>query len=83
MGAPLSEPDATVQDKNADKLTLRLSTETREVLEWIASKYGNITLAEAVRRALGTEKFLLEQKEKGSAILIEDSNGRVKEVVFR
>jgi hypothetical protein len=52
-------------------------------MEWIASKYGNVSLAEVIRRALGTEKFLLEQKDKGAAILIEEPGGRVKEIVFR
>jgi len=83
MAARLIESDEPEQDKAADKLTLRLSADNRKVLEWIASRYGNITLAEAVRRALGTEKFLLEQKEKGASILIQESDGRVKEIVFR
>jgi hypothetical protein len=83
MAAHPIEPAESEQDKTADKLTLRLSADNRKVLEWIASRYGNITLAEAVRRALGTEKFLLEQKEKGASILIQESDGRVKEIVFR
>ncbi len=83
MAAQFTESGAPEQDKNADKLTLRLSADNRQVLEWIASRYGNITLSEAVRRALGTEKFLLEQKEKGASILIQESDGRIKEVVFR
>lgn len=51
MAAPPIEPNVPEQDKNADKLTLRLSADNRKVLEWIASRYGNITLSEAVRRA--------------------------------
>lgn len=77
----LSEKDTS--DRAGEKLTLRLSSEARETLDWIASRYGNISLNEAVRRALGTEKFLLEERDKGSTILIEEQNGRVKEIVLR
>ncbi len=83
MAETLEDREQTAQDRSADKITLRLSTDAREALEWIAGKYGNITLSEAIRRALGTEKYLLEQKDKGSAILIEEPGGRVKELVFR
>jgi hypothetical protein len=81
MGSPEDKPVA--QERNGDKITLRLSPEARASMEWIASKYGNVSLAEVIRRALGTEKFLLEQKDKGAAILIEEPGGRVKDVVFR
>lgn len=83
MATPTMDSETASQDRNTDKITLRLSADAREALEWIAAKYGNITLAEAARRALGTERFFLEQKEKGSTILIEETSGRVKEVVFR
>jgi hypothetical protein len=65
-----------------EKLTLRLSPEARKTLEWIATTSG-VTLAEAIRRALGTEKYMLEQVKKGNTIVIEEPNGRAKELIFR
>lgn len=66
-----------------EKLTIRLSGDAREALDWIAARYGNISLNEAVRRAIGTEKFLLEERDRGSSVIIEERGGRVKEIVFR
>lgn len=68
---------------SGEKLTLRLSGDTREALEWIAAKYGNISLAEAIRRAIGTEKFFLEERDKGSSVIVEEKGGRIKEIILR
>ncbi len=69
--------------RSGDKITLRLSTEARAALEWISAKYGNLSLAKVIRKALSTEKCFEEQGAKGSAILIEDAAGRQREIVFR
>ncbi|PYE39168.1 hypothetical protein DFI02_12916 [Rhizobium sp. PP-F2F-G20b] len=77
------DTESSSTGSTGEKLTLRLTGETREALEWVASKYGNISLAEAIRRAIGTEKYLLEEKDKGSTLIIEERGGRVKEIVLR
>lgn len=79
----MSEIEKSPADRSGEKMTVRLSNEARATLEWIAEYYGNISLNEAMRRALGTERFLLEEKQKGSSILIEESGGRLKEIVLR
>lgn len=38
-------------------------------------------MGEVIRRAIGTEKFLLEQKEKGAKILIQEPDKSLKELV--
>lgn len=83
MALSAAEQDAAAQDRNGDKITIRLSADARDALEWIAAKYGNISFADAMRRALGTEKYLLEQRDKGSSILVEEVGGRLKEIVLR
>ncbi len=72
-----------IEDKNSvpEKLTLRLPPDARLALEWMAQKRG-VTLAEVIRHALSTEKFLLEEVERGGAVLIEEKSGRVKQLVF-
>lgn len=66
------------------KLTLRLGAEAVADLEWIARKYGGITLTEVFRRAVSTEKFLLKQQEEGDIILLENSKTkRQRELILR
>lgn len=66
------------------KITLRVSPEAKRDIEWISRRCGGISITEVFRRAIGTEKFLLEQKEKGCSILIEDqSSARIRELILR
>ncbi|MEI9853073.1 MAG: hypothetical protein WDN24_22010 [Sphingomonas sp.] len=66
------------------KFTLRLGREAVSDLEWIADQYGGITLTEVLRRAVATEKFLLEQQRGGHAIVLENrQSGRQRELVLR
>lgn len=68
----------------AKKFTLRLGDEAVADLDWIAKQHGGITITEVLKRALATEKFLLEQQKANQAILLEDrSNGRQRELIFR
>ena len=64
-----------------EKLTLRLPPDARIALEWMAAKRG-VTLAEVIRHAISTEKFLIEEIDKGGTVLIEEKSGRVKQLVF-
>mgnify|MGYP003348420578 CR=1 FL=1 len=75
--------DRSVDSRQNDKLTLRLTPETRAAMEWMSAKYGGISMAEVIRKALSTEKFLLEEREKGVALLLEARDGRTRELVLR
>lgn len=85
MGLPEKEenPDRTGRDEAETKLTLRLSPEAREALETIARKRGGVSLAEAVRRAIGTELFLINEQERDSRILVEDKNKNIRQLILR
>ena len=79
----LREVDATT-DPPADKetrLTLRLSPEARETLQWIADQ-RHVSFAEAIRRALGTERFLMETRKARGRILVEQPGERLKELIL-
>jgi predicted DNA-binding protein len=65
-----------------EKLTLRLALDVRAALEWLAKKKG-VTLSEVIRRCISIEKYLTEEVDRGCSILIEEKNGRIKELVFR
>lgn len=64
-----------------EKLTLRLAPDVRIALEWIANKRG-VTLGEVIRQAISREKYLTEEVERGSSIMVEEKGGRLKQLVF-
>ena len=64
------------------KISANLSIEVVDTLKSIARKQG-ISMTEALRRAIGTEKFLLDSEEEGSKILIEDREKRIRQLVLR
>jgi hypothetical protein len=83
MDGPTLRDANTLNDKdNRDRLTLRLSPEARETLQWIADQRGDVPFVEVIRRALGTERFLLEATRNGGRILIEQPGQRMKELVL-
>lgn len=63
-----------------DRMTLRLTPEARETLEWIQEQRSGVPLVEVIRRALGTERLLMEYMLDGATILIEPRRGRTKEL---
>ena len=70
-------------ERATEKTILRLSPEAYQALEWIAHKYGDISLADAMSRALGTAKFLLEESDRGCTVIIEDkAAGRLRKLVL-
>ena len=78
--ADTAPPDSPAGDK---RFTLRLSPEAAETLDWIAKQRGGVSYAEVIRRALGTERMLLDFIAQGANILVEKKNGRFQEIVFR
>jgi hypothetical protein len=77
LGVRDYEPDSA---HVPERLTLRLSPEARKTLEWLAEE-RHVSLAEVIRRALGTEKFFIEMQKKNGKILIDVPGERIKEVV--
>jgi hypothetical protein len=67
---------------NYTKTSLNLSAPAIEALKLIAAKRG-VTVAEVVRQAIATEKFLHDEVEKGNKILIEEKDKSLRQVVFR
>ncbi|MCE9524067.1 MAG: hypothetical protein K8S25_16745 [Alphaproteobacteria bacterium] len=65
------------------RISLRLSPDVSRLLKELAKEQGNITVAETLRRAIGTEAFLLQERSKGRRILVEDDKKALKELVFR
>ena len=64
------------------RLNVRLSPEARATVDWIAEQRG-VSNVEAIRRAIGTEKFFLELTQRKAKIYVEvPGEKNLKEVVF-
>jgi hypothetical protein len=82
-GLVLRDAEAPPAEKESrDRLTLRLSPDARETLQWIADQRGGVPFVEVIRRALGTERFLIDAQKNGARILVEQPGQRLKEIVL-
>lgn len=69
--------------EKAVKVSVNLSPDVVQALREVSSTAG-VTITEAIRRAIGTEKFLMEEMRKGNRILIEDKKGgKMRQIVLR
>lgn len=73
--------EAPVADE-PEKVTLRLAGEAMRVVRAQAARKG-ISINEFMRRAIGTEAYLLDQIEQGGRLLIERADKSIREVVLR
>lgn len=64
------------------RVSVNLSETVVSALRRIAEKH-EITLTEALRRAISTEAFLDEALEDGSKLLLQDQSKKLREVVFQ
>jgi predicted transcriptional regulator len=64
------------------KVTVNLSPEAVDALNEIADSRG-VTLSEALRQAIASEKFLVDEVRKGSKILVERPDQGIREIVIR
>jgi predicted transcriptional regulator len=63
------------------RLTIRLSGEAKRAVETIA-KVRNAKISDVIRRAIGTELYLIEEQARGAKILIQDQEG-TRQLVLR
>jgi hypothetical protein len=75
--------DPGTRPATPDRLSLSLTTEARQTLEEIARLRGGVSLAEVVRRALGTELFMIKAEKEGSRVLLESSDKTIRQIILR
>jgi hypothetical protein len=74
---------ANCMDRSVVKVSVNLPSDTVEWLKEIAEHDG-ITMTEALRRSISTQKFVKETTDKGAKLLIEDPDEKsLRQVVFR
>jgi hypothetical protein len=64
------------------RMSISLSGDAVRLLEFLAETQG-ISQNDALRKAIVTEAYLLEEKLKGSKVLLQKSDKEIREVVFR
>jgi predicted transcriptional regulator len=64
------------------KISANLSPDVFNALKEIAAKRG-VTMTEALRQSISTEKFLQDTIAKNGKILIEDSDKTQRQVILR
>ncbi len=76
---PRERPETYNEDT---RLNVRLSPDVRAALDWIAANRG-ISAVEAIRRAIGTEKFFLELSNQRAKVFVQvPGEKHLKEVIF-
>jgi hypothetical protein len=56
------------------RITIRLSPQARQAVEEVMKLGGFKTIQEAVRRAIGDELFLLQQRKEGWTVMLRKGN---------
>lgn len=80
QGATLAE-DAEQTAPGPVRLSVNLSAEAAEFVRSMTAERG-ITITEAIRRALSTQKYVEEARRRGARIFIEEEGQPRTELVF-
>src|SRR5690349_9944955 len=82
--ADTSSSDATVGDTSPlarIKVSLNLLQRDIDIIDALAEERG-VTKTEVIRAAIATEKYLRDAAAQGEKILVEDGEGRLRQLVF-
>lgn len=63
------------------RITANLPASVANEMKNMANRDG-VSMTEILRRAISREKFFEEAKNKNEKIILQESNGKMKEVVF-
>jgi len=75
-------PTSSVTTPSILKVTVNLPADTMYAIRDMASS-RQITVTEQIRQALETERFLRGEIARGSKVLLEKTDGSIRQVVFR
>ncbi len=71
---------STNSDDRIRRVTIELDDRQLGALRWIAEKKG-IRMSEALRQAIELEGYLLDKREQGGRVIVEDRLGRREELL--
>jgi hypothetical protein len=63
------------------RLTVNLTPQVAETLRQLAKDRGS-NMTEVLKSAIGTERFIAEAQKADGKILVEDKDGKIRQLVF-
>jgi Ribbon-helix-helix protein, copG family len=78
----LADDTAPKHIQSTKRMSIGLSGETVELLEFLADSQG-ISQNEAIRRAIATDVYFLKERLEGSKVLLQKPDKEIREVLFR
>lgn len=80
----LSSEKVSSKTKTSDvkRMSVSLSGDIARMLEFLAKSQG-ISQNEALRKAIATEAYLLQERMQGTKVLLQHPDKEVREVLFR
>ena len=73
---------STESTSSSKRMSISLSDDVSHLLDFIANSQG-ISKNEALRKAIATESYLLQERQQGSKILLQRKDKEIREVLFR
>ena len=64
------------------RMSISLSGDAAQLLDFLSENQG-VTQNEALRKAIATEAYLLQERMQGSKVLLQKSDNDIREVIFR
>ncbi|HEY9798722.1 MAG TPA: ribbon-helix-helix protein, CopG family [Leptolyngbyaceae cyanobacterium] len=83
--SPASDGLSKEQTSNASsvkRMSISLSGDIARLLEFLAESQG-ISQNEALRKAIATEAYLLQERQQGTKVLLQKPDKEIREVLFR
>jgi hypothetical protein len=73
---------ASNASSNVKRMSISLPSDIADLLEFLA-KFQGISQNEALRKAIATEAYFLQERQQGNRVLIQAHDQQIKEVIFR
>lgn len=70
------------EERDLQKVSIDLPSDVLDAIRTIA-EHRNLTMTDAICRAVATESYIEDQINNGGTILVKKPDGTYKEVVFR
>ncbi|QJB47221.1 ribbon-helix-helix protein, CopG family [Dolichospermum flos-aquae] len=67
---------------NIKRMSISLSADVAAMLTFLAESQG-ISQNEALRKAIATEAYLLQERQQGTKVLLQRPDKEIREVLFR
>ncbi len=80
--AAKAKNSSATKTTSGKRLSISLSDDAANLLEFLAQTQG-ITQNEALRRAIATEAYLLQERMQGTKVLLQKPDKEIREVLFR